>query len=284
MFFIACNDEHYDDDINLDLFKVTFNTVCKLYDVSTGCYVDKKYTIIYLKSNNPDLQEYFLDVVSLVLDKLPAKPTSESVKVEITKVISLFIAAPKVSNDIIQGLWAELFVIYKAVNPIYLIKSWHTTKSDKFDFNDGNDKLEVKSAAGSVREHSFSLEQLRPNDSSELLIASVFVSKTGVGCSINDLVDRIITRIPKASDEILKLKEQVISTIGVQDKGPYNISFDYKRAEDNYKLYDYRDIPSVEGVIPKEVSSVHFRSNLTDVPSIFDKNFTTESKLFKSLW
>ena len=284
MFFIACGDEQNDDDISLDLFKVSFNTLCKLYDVSSRCHVDKKYTIIYLKSTTPDLQEYFLDVVSLVLDKLPSRPTSESVKREITKVISLFIASPIVSEDIIQGLWAELFVIYKAADPLYLINSWHTKKTDIFDFNDGIDKLEVKSTSGSVRKHGFSLEQLRPNDNSELLIASLFVSRSGLGNSIRDLLDFIIARIPMASEEILKLKEQVIRTIGVKDSTPYNITFDFKRAEDYFKLYDYHDIPSICGDIPKEVTKVHFQSNLSDVPSIFEKDYVTTSKLFTSLW
>lgn len=284
LFFIACDNDDNDSDINLDLFKVTFNNLCRLYDVTSGCIVDKKYSIIRLNSSNPELQRYFLEVVSIILKKLPPKPHTGTLKNEIAKVISLFIAAPKVSNDIIQGLWAELFVIHKSYNPTYLIQAWHATKNDKYDFNDGVDKLEVKSTSGTERVHNFSLEQLMPNQGSNLLVASMFVSETGLGCSINDLVDMIVAKLPAASEVVLKLKEQVLATLGVKQLDAYQKTYDYKQAEDTYNLYDYHDIPSIQGYIPKEVTKVHFRSDLTDIPTIFDKEYETTSKLFGCIW
>lgn len=62
----------------------------------------------------------------------------------------------------IQGLWAELFVISIASNPEYLLKAWHSSLNDVYDFNDGIDKIEVKSTSKSHRIHKFSYDQLSP--------------------------------------------------------------------------------------------------------------------------
>ena len=84
----------------------------------------------------------------------------------------------------LQGLWAELLVIERSKSPAYLLQSWHVSPNDKFDFNDGIDKIEVKSTRNVRRIHTFSLEQLHPNVNANLLIASVFVIETGHGRTI----------------------------------------------------------------------------------------------------
>ena len=73
----------------------------------------------------------------------------------------------------IQGLWAELFIIERANNPEYLIQSWHSSSEDKFDFNDGQDKIEVKAQQMSVVFIDFPLNNLIQIRTLILLIVSV---------------------------------------------------------------------------------------------------------------
>ena len=76
---------------------------------------------------------------------------------------------------------------------IKCLLSWHTSPNDKFDFNDGKDKIEVKSTKTVRRVHKFSLEQLHPNINSNLIIASVFVIETGHGKTILLNYKRLLT-------------------------------------------------------------------------------------------
>ena len=69
----------------------------------------------------------------------------KDLKIEIEKLINLFTKFSKPALKTIQGLWAELLIIEQSKNPDYLIQSWHSSTTDKYDFNDGIDKIEVKS-------------------------------------------------------------------------------------------------------------------------------------------
>ena len=183
----------------------------------------------------------------------------------------------------VRGLWAELLVIERGSDPEYLIRAWHEDPEDRYDFNDSIDKIEVKSTSGDQRSHLFSLEQLNPNDSSNLIIASVFVNPTGIGKSIFDLMDMISPRL-KDTDCSLKLTEIVLKTIGLHLEECRNLHFDYNFATDTLTYYDSKVIPTLDkNSIPSTVSAVHFRSDMSDVPSISVTGFDENSILFKSL-
>ena len=172
-------------------------------------------------------------------------------------------------------------MIKRASNPSYLIRSWHVIPEDKFDFNDGSDKVEVQSTNGTKREHTFSLEQLNPNKGSRLLIASMFVSQTGVGKTIFDLVDEISSSISDV-DVLFKLREETTQTIGSHIEEVSNMFFDENVSLDSLRFFDYASIPSINiANVPAEVSAIHFRSDLSDVSPV--DSFDQDSVLFKSL-
>ena len=211
MIFVECSDEKVTSNIKLKMFNVTFNRLCKLNNHDNT--VEKKYGIIKLISNSIDIQKYFLDVMCIVIKKLPVLPKVEQLKREVSKVVSLFTSMPQISKEAVKGLWAELFLIERSRNPLYLLKSWHVSTEDKYDFNDGASKVEVKSTTGSERKHVFSIDQLNPESGTDLIIASTFVIQTGIGKSVFDLMDMISLSI--TTDEgLLKLQEVVLTTIG----------------------------------------------------------------------
>lgn len=283
MLFIECCDKEHLSDIKLSLFRVLFNRKCALADVENKRILEKDYSIIQMVSDDQDLIKYFFQVTSIVLNRLPAHPKVGLLKEEISKVIEIFTTPPKFSKEIVRGLWAELLVIERSSNPEYMIKAWHEEPEDRYDFNDSIDKIEVKSTSGDQRSHVFSLEQLSPNDSSSLLIASVFVNATGIGKSVFDLVDMISTRITN-TDSNLKLSEIVLKTIGLHIDECKNMHFDYNFATDTLQYYDSKVIPSINKKdVPFAVSSVHFRSDLTDTPTISTTGYNKDSLLFNSL-
>lgn len=279
MIFVECSDEKVTSNIKLKMFNVTFNRLCKLNNHDNT--VEKKYGIIKLISNNIDIQKYFLDVMCIVIKKLPVLPKVEQLKREVSKVVSLFTSMPQISKEAVKGLWAELFLIERSSNPLYLLKSWHVSTEDKYDFNDGVDKIEVKSTSNEERIHHFAIEQLHPNKESQLLIASLIVVNSGLGIGIFDLVNSISSRI-NDTDALLKLNEEVLQTIGCHIEKAKEIKYDYTYAKDNLKLFDYKVVPAIDlKDVPLGVSSVHFASCLKGLDDV--KVSKLSGNLFNSL-
>ena len=277
--FVECSDDKVTSDIRLKLFKVSFNRMCRLKE--GNAVTDKRYSIIQLNSDRADIQKYFLDVMCLVLKKLSPKPKIEQLKKEVSKIVSLFTAPATISKDVIKGLWAELFIIERSKNPLYLIKSWHVSPEDKYDFNDGCDKVEVKATNNEDRVHNFAIEQLHPNKDSQLIIASLIVANSGLGVDIFDLVDSISSRVADV-DALLKLNELVINTIGANVEEVKDFKFDYNLAKDNIKFFNYVDIPKIKQTdVPLGVSAVRFASCLNGLHDINPNEMS--GNLFKAV-
>lgn len=247
-------------------------------------FTENTYTIISLKTENIDLQQYFLEVVCIILEQLPESPTHKQLKSEIQKLIDLFSRFTRPPKKTIQGLWAEMFIIDQAKYPEYLIQSWHASPEDKFDFNDGQDKIEVKSTSQTRRIHSFAFEQLNPNRISNLLIASVFVVQTGRGKNIFDLRNSICKKVTNLQLQF-RLNELLSQTLGSDFDKVFDVYFDYQQAIDTLSFFDFKDIPTISGDnIPNEISNVRFDCDLSRVRTIKDKIFdTSHSPLFRSI-
>ena len=282
MFFIECNNTNHSLDINLEFISVLFNRTCRLLEGNKQS--DNIYTIISLKTENVDFQQYFLEVVCIVLEQLPERPSHKQLKTEIWKLIELFSRFNRPPRKTIQGLWAELFVIEQAKCPEYLIQSWHSSPDDKFDFNDGQDKIEVKSTSTARRVHSFALEQLNPNRNSNLLIASVFVVQTGRGKNIFDLMDSICKRVQNLQLQF-RLNEILSQTLGCDINKVFDFFFDYQQALNTLAFFDFKDIPTISNDnIPEQVSNVRLDCDLSHVVTIKDKVFDiSQSPLFRSI-
>jgi len=282
LFFVKCDIEGKSINLNLELISVMFSQTCSINENQNKS--NEIYTIVLLKTTNRDLQQYFTDVFSIILQQIKPVPSEKELYKEVRKVIDLFSSISKPPLKSIQGLWAELLVIEKSIDTEYLIKSWHISPSDKYDFNDSKDKLEVKSTTKSKRVHRFSIEQLNNNSGSDLLIASTFVIETGTGKSILDLRDIIVSKISDITVQ-LRLNEIIYKTIGYEYDKLGDIFFDYQQASDSLSFYSALDIPRIDiNLIPIQVTNVKFDCDLTNVPTILENKYDiSDSLLFKSL-
>lgn len=265
VFFVPSNSTTFSVDINMEMITVLFGRVCRIHDDSC---TEGIYTIVTLKTGDVDIQKYFIDIVCILLEQLPSNYSDVILAQEIQKLASLFSQLSQPPRKTIQGLWSELLIIEQSSNPEYLIKSWHVDAHDKFDFNDGKDKLEVKSTTLPQKIHHFSIEQLNPNINSNLLIASVNTTFVGQGLSVFDLKERISKKIQNVQIQY-RLNEIIIKTIGNDISRLTEIYFDYQSAVDSIAYYDARKIPSISiDCIPVGVKNVHFDSDLSDVCAI----------------
>ncbi len=282
LFFIKCDNEAKSIDINLELISVLFSQECNINEKEKNS--NDIFTIVLLKTLNRDLQQYFTDVFSMILQQLEPIPSEINLYKEVRKVIDLFSSISNSPLKSVQGLWAELLVIDKALDPEYLIQAWHISQSDKYDFNDSKDKLEVKSTSKSKRIHRFSIDQLNNNSGSDLLIASTFVIETGSGISVFNLRDNINSKISDIKMKI-RLNEMIYKTIGNQYEKLGDIFFDYQQASDSLSFYKVTDIPRIDIVaIPFQISNVTFDCDLSHVQTVFlNDHVIHDSLLFKNL-
>ncbi|MPS72499.1 MAG: PD-(D/E)XK motif protein [Chryseobacterium sp.] len=283
MFFIKCDDTTKAKllDTNLEFISVLYNRQCQLIN-KKGKIEEDIYTIISLKSDSDYLQEYFLKIVFVLIKKISERPLLKDLKIEIDKLINLFTKFSKPALNTIQGLWAELLIIEQSKSPDYLIQSWHNAIFDKYDFNDGIDKIEVKSTAKNRRIHNFSLEQLTPNPNSKLIIASIFTIETGTGTTIFDLVENIENKI-KDKNLAFHVNEMVAVTLGKDFEKSFDIFFDYQFAVDTIQYYDSLTIPAINRTyIPSNITNVRFDCDLTEIKTI--NKAITDSKLHNSLF
>lgn len=283
IFFIEKEFKNNTKDFKLALISVLFNRDCSLI-LDNGKTVENKYSLIILHSDDYDMQQYFLNVVALLFQKLPQDPSQKELVDEINKLILLFSASAKPAMKTIQGLWAEMLIIEQSNNPEYLIRSWHSSPNSKYDFNDGRNKLEVKSTNQTKRIHSFSYEQTIPNPNSKLLIASIKVIETGIGKSILDLRDNICKRVLDL-DLQYKVNEMILSSLGSDFSNISDLFFDYQYAIDETVFIDSEKIPTIPlSSIPSELSNIKFSCDLSNINSIKKEDLRISSEiLFRSL-
>ncbi len=271
-----------------EILTVEYRVPCELIDTSEGRH-EGFFSIITLRSLEQNLQAYFIEIFSMMLEKMPPIPSKRELSLEVENLIEIFSALVNPPKKKIQGLWAELLVIEQSSHPEVLINAWHSSPSSKYDFTMGRDKIEVKSTSSEDRIHKFSLDQLNPTVNSRLLIASCIIRESGKavdGLSVKDLYEKICTKV-KAIRSRIQLYTIIAETIGTDIDKLENIYFDYTSAVDNLLFFDARTVPHIaKEAVPDFVTDVKFASNLThldDIISSGEIDNYADSTLFKSI-
>lgn len=225
---------------------------------------ERALSIIHCTSSDRSIQEYFLRCLHPIIAALPARPSRDDVANAIERLTELFRKMSSPPQKTILGLWAELFVIDRSSNPARLIDAWHAIPEERFDFAEGNQRLEVKATSSPLRVHHFSLEQLRPIGLQRCLIVSLLVEQTVAGMSVADLVDRIRNRSVD-NEHLIRLDSVVAQTVGSEWRNLHLIRFNADQAIDSVRYVRSEDIPAVQTPVPSTVSSVHFRVDLSSL-------------------
>ncbi len=271
-----------------EILSVEYDVPCELID-NNGSKQKDNYSIITLRTQEAALKAYFIEIFSMMLKKMPNKPSKRELSIEVENLITIFSALSKPPKKKIQGLWAELLVIEQSSHPEILINSWHSSPTDKYDFTMGRDKIEVKSTSSENRIHTFSLDQLNPSSNSNLLIASTIVRESAHsadGLSVKGLYDKICKKVATI-DSRLRLYTVIAETIGTDLVKLDSVHFDYTSAVDYLSYYDATDVPHIDkATVPELVTEVKFSSNLsrlTDIRHLETYRDYSNSPLFKNL-
>lgn len=289
MFFIDTNDAQNNIPNTIrELLSVEYDIECTINELNIN-YLLRNLTIITLRSDDKYLQSYFIEIFAMMLIKMPHRPTKQELSIEVERLVTIFSALTSTPRKKIQGLWAELLVIEKSLDPYTLLNAWHSIPFSKYDFTLGRDKIEVKSTSSEERVHRFSLDQLNPSPNSRLLIASITVRESGQsinGLSVRDLYDRICNRLSNIEAKI-RLYTIIAQTLANDIDKIDSVFFDYVTASDTLAYYDYQTIPRIlKKDVPPSISDVKFVCNITKLKDIMTSTFfdKSNSQLFGSLF
>jgi hypothetical protein len=255
---------------------------CKISEGNATSF--QQFSLITFESSDKVLQEYFLQISETFIKSMQSKETYREAVETLNRYIEVFRALTDTPTNTVQGLWAEIFFIENSSDPKRLLSYWHNSPEEKFDFNAGEEKIEVKSTSGFERIHEFSSEQLNPSPSNQVLVASLFTRQTNSGKSIQELMQNIASRIQDGNDLVEKMNIVVSKTLGNSLEQSVKIKFDYEVSKSSLRFYKHQDISKVEKVyIPTEVSGVRYKSDLSSIKSVDLSTFKIKGSLFRGI-
>ncbi|WP_316851596.1 PD-(D/E)XK motif protein [Pedobacter agri] len=225
---------------------------------------EEKLTVIRFLSLEDALQDFFLRTAEQLLVSIGPKATAHELIRALDRFAELFRAMSDVPKKTIQGLWSELFLIEQAKDKAVLIDYWHQNADEKYDFNAGDHKVEVKSFSGLYRTHYFSAEQLDPPAAEQVLIASVYMRPSNLGANIFDLCERITKAEHLSAALVDKVYMMITSTLGNELAHAAEVRYDQEAARSGLAYYQANQVPRISLVsLPAALSEVRFKADLT---------------------
>ncbi len=247
--------------IELEHLSVQHDVTCRLF-APGGTVEEDRFTVIRCSDADRVLRAYFLRIIGTVLLLLSPHPTRDEVARAVDSLIELFRAMSQPPRKSVQGVWAELLVIARSCDIASMVRAWHALPEDRYDFNAGSERLEVKSTSGRIRRHHFSLEQLQPPEDTRLLIVSLFTERAGAGTSLRELTDEVRARLSDA-ELLLKIERVMAQTLGEGLRVAMETRFDRQLAERSVAFYAPSEVPSVDPSLPPGVGEVRFLADLS---------------------
>lgn len=230
-----------------------------------GSMEEGRFTVARCTSADPQIHEDFLRIGGMVIAWLGLQPTEVEVRSAMARLIELFRGILLPPTKTVVGLWGELFLIARSSHPDVLVRAWHVRPEDRYDFNAGVDRLEVKIAFGRSRVHHFSLEQVVPVPGMEVAVASMLTERAAGGPSLADLVARIQALVSPDPELQLRVEEVPAELLGNHWREARGTRFDEQLARASLMFYDAAVIPKPNPDVPAEVSEVRFRADLSRV-------------------
>lgn len=265
--------------IRLQNLQVTFNSVCTI-EKAGGQRESGLFTIIRCLSRRRELCAQFLQVMSPIAMSLGNQPPPPEIRRAISRVVELFRALMSTPRTIAQGLWGELLVIRNSTDIRAMAAAWHGDADERFDFAAGAQRLEVKTSSQRLRRHHFSLEQLVGPSGTSIIVASIFVERSGGGVSIRSLATEIRNELGEDSNAVIRFDRTMTLSLGSEYGDWIDEGFDLQLAGDSTAYFDVASIPKVANPQPQAISEVRFCSDLSHIRAMSAMELAERGGLF----
>lgn len=259
--------EAYQAPIRLHSLSVQFETKCIVRGEGTA-EQEATFTVITCQSLDRETTDYFLYVCETILRIVGDRPSQHAIASAVYRLANIFGKTQRPPTRTVNGLFGELFFMYRSRNPKRAIQAWRVNDTARFDFTDSDIRIDVKTASGRLRVHTFNFEQCNPPGDTTALAASLFIERTARGISLKTLIERLEELISYDPEIVFKLHEIFTATLGNTLNEALATNFDEELAESSLHFYDLRAVPAIRGPLPALVSDVHFRSDLSDIEEV----------------
>jgi len=222
-------------------------------------------SLIRLTAEDVALHNYFLRAVAALLSTLTDAPTVQELSSAISKLAEIFRALSLPATSTLQGLWAELLVVCNARDVHLAAQAWHPTRRSLFDFDVGNEAVDVKSSITGIRKHHFKLAQLQPPSSKRIVVMSLLLTPSSSASSINDLWERIQSRLSERPELVSRLAQVIANAVGTDWRHAHATQFDEASALSSLAVYAATEIPQPQDPDNPNVTDVEFSSDLSSL-------------------
>ena len=262
------------DGININ---IRYNINCDI--LIDNKIVSEKLTVLILKNNDEQYINQFSENCIKLCEKLGDNPNFEELVIYINVLRELF-SKPRKKKDITElGLWGELLLIYNSNKKSQVIDSWHLSAGEIYDFNNGNNIIEVKTTLQPLRVHKISHKQITSIKRNNGSLCSIMTSNITEGLSVMDLVEKIKSEVESSVQ--FKFEEKLIELAG---EGYVNFSkkYDLNQGLKNLEFYNYDIIPSINSrEIQNEIFDLKFSLNIEEIENKKPEDFNElESIIF----
>lgn len=257
----------YHHPIRLANLDVQFQLLCSLMKEGEA-ELEGRFTVVRCRSMDVETTDYFLSICEALLRILGDRPKATQIASAVNRVASIFQKIRRSPLRPVNGLFGELYFLLRSSDVSKAVAAWRVDSNSRFDFTVGNCRVEVKTASGRRRLHEFSYEQCNPPESTVAVVASLHVEEVSSGKSIESVMREIESRISADVDLVLKFHETIAGTLGRSLEDGLSRCFDMRLADSSLRFFSLREISAIRGVLPRQVSHVKFRSDLSAVPPV----------------
>ncbi|WP_163268308.1 PD-(D/E)XK motif protein [Chelativorans alearense] len=253
--------------IRLESLDAQFELRCHLKKVGE-LEREGTFTVIRCRDSDSETTRYFLSVCETILRMLGDNPARTQIATAVNRLAAIFQRVRQPPARPLNGLFGELYLLFRSGNAVRALRAWRTDENARFDFSDGDVRLDVKATGGRGRIHSFSYEQCNPSSGTIAVVASLHAEQAAGGMLLHTLMEQIEARVSAHADLVLKLHETVAATLGASLNDALSRRFDMRLAESSLQFFSLEDVPAIRGALPAGVSDVHFRSDLSTLASL----------------
>lgn len=276
------NNNKFQAPIQLENLMVQFALRCNLINRKEPERVGI-FNVIQCRSRERNTIRYFLSICETVVRMAGDKPIQEKISEAINHLAAIFQKLSKPPTRAVNGLFGELYFIWRSKDPILALRAWREDDTARFDFSISDICIDVKTTTGRTRVHTFSYEQCNLEPGLIAVVASLFVENSSAGIMLRSIIQQIEQRISGHYDLVMKLYDVVSITLGKNLNESLESRFNIKLADSSLQFYDLHTVPAIRSSLPVGVNNLHFCSNLSLVDFLSIKWLKDQSSIIKSI-
>ncbi len=246
--------------IQLAGIEARFAVPCKVSEPDLPEQVETLTAIVCL-SRDPSIETYFASVIESLVGVLPPYPTTSQIMEGVRVLVDLFQKLRRPARRPLIGLIGEVCLIGTARDAVAAVTCWRVDPDERYDFVNGNLRLDVKVSANRLRAHGISFEQCNPPPGCRGLIVSTWVEAAGGGTSLRELMRMVEIRLASNPTTISRFRNIVADTLGDALLSSLDWRFDLALVLSSMCVYDAATIPAFRPPLPPGISAVRFISD-----------------------